>query len=144
MKTEEKDPMRYSQKEHEKLLTPLLEILEKIPTVLRDKSGKISQDQWTIADYAGSYPLTVIRFKEGISLKLELQDDGGEPYMIGELSKFAPKTNDYASERLVLGYLAPHQLEQLPELVEKLSKVTVPTLLGPSKSPKLESPEVAL
>jgi hypothetical protein len=81
--------------------------------------------------------MTIVRFRPSIVLTLQLQDDGGKPYVIGKLKKFhelrRAENGDVissANETIELGPLYPRELERLPELVAKLEQTEVPNLLS--------------
>ena len=125
------DRVLYSKDQHDKLVAPLLRVIETIPSVVRDEQGKVKLGEPTVADLLGSYPMTIVRFNGGISLRLQLQDDGGKPYVIGKLMKTAPwnAARSFGVESINLGPLYPQELERLPELVAKLERTEVPLLL---------------
>lgn len=120
----------YTRETHDKLITPIMEVIDTIPSAKRDANGVMSWT-WMVADIGGSYPLTKIVFDGVISLQLRLQDDGHEPYVIGKLSKhvkFNPP-DSFAIESIVLDPLYPQELERLPELIAKLQQTEVPRFL---------------
>lgn len=123
--------VQYSKDRHDELVAPLLRAIEAIPSVVRDEKGKVKLDEPTIVDLMGSYPITVVRFDGGISLRLQLQDDGGKPYVVGKLMKTAPwiPERGLGVESINLEPLYPRELKRLPELVAKLERTEVPYLL---------------
>lgn len=136
---EYRDPysgVQYSKDQHDELVAPLLRVIETIPSVVRDEQGKVKLGEPIIADLLGSYPMTIVRFLPSIVLTLQLQDDGGKPYVIGKLKKFhelrRAENGDIissANETIELGPLYPQELDHLPELVAKLGQVEVPDIL---------------
>lgn len=125
------DRVLYSKDQHDKLVAPLLRVIETIPSVVRDEQGKVKLGEPTIADLLGSYPMTYVRFNTGIVLMLQLQDDGFDPYVIGKLRKNAPwnAARSFGVESINLEPLYPQELERLPELIAKLERTEVPLLL---------------
>lgn len=125
------DRVLYSKDQHDELVAPLLRVIETIPSVVRDEQGKVKLGEPIIADLLGSYPMTIVRFNGGISLRLQLQDDGGKPYVVGKLMKTAPwnAARSFGVESINLEPLYPQELERLPELVAKLERTEVPFLL---------------
>jgi hypothetical protein len=128
--------VQYSKDQHDELVAPVLDVIETIPSVVRDEQGKVKLGEPTIADLLGSYPMTIVRFRSGIVLMLQLQDDGDEPYVIGKLRKFhelrRSENGDVissANESINLEPLYPQELNRLPELVAKLERTEVPSLL---------------
>lgn len=143
------DRVLYSRDQHDELVAPLLRLIETIPSVVRDAEGNIKSWTPTIAALGGSYPETIVRFKPrsenkhewarqvgSIVLRLRLQDDGFKPYVIGELKKFGEwrraENGDIESsaiECITIESLYPDDLLRLPELVAKLERAEVPSLL---------------
>jgi hypothetical protein len=121
----------YTRETHDKLIAPLMEVINTIPSAMRDNDDNVMS--WTpmIAEIGGSYPMTIIRFDGIVRLELRLQDDGSEPYVVGKLSKhveFVPP-QQFAIESIVLDPLYPQELERLPELIAKLQQTEVPRFL---------------
>jgi len=128
--------VQYSKDQHDEIVAPVLDVIETIPSVVRDEQGKVRLGEPIIADFLGSYPMTIVRFRPGIVLMLQLQDDGGKPYVIGKLRKFhelrRAENGDVissANESINLEPLYPQELNRLPELVAKLERTEVPSLL---------------
>jgi hypothetical protein len=139
----------YSRDQHDELVAPLLQLIETIPSVVRDAEGKVKAWTPTIAALGGSYPETIVRFAArsetkhewarqvgSIVLRLRLQDDGFKPYVIGTLKKFGEwrrtkngHIKSSAIECITIEVMYSDDLARLPELIAKLERAEVPSLL---------------